>query len=41
MAFIFKIVPEHERVVRFTPGKNDGAPHGPGWVLVVPFVHKV
>jgi regulator of protease activity HflC (stomatin/prohibitin superfamily) len=39
MAFIFKIVPEYQRVVRFTFGKYDGAPRGPGWVWVIPFVH--
>jgi regulator of protease activity HflC (stomatin/prohibitin superfamily) len=39
VAFIFKIVPEFQRVVRFTLGKYDGVPRGPGWVWVVPFVH--
>jgi regulator of protease activity HflC (stomatin/prohibitin superfamily) len=39
MAFIFKIVPEYQRVVRFTLGRYDGAPRGPGWVWVIPFVH--
>lgn len=39
MAFIFKIVPEYQRVVRFTLGKYDGTPRGPGWVWVIPFVH--
>jgi regulator of protease activity HflC (stomatin/prohibitin superfamily) len=39
VAFIFKIVPEFQRVVRFTLGKYDGIPRGPGWVWVIPFVH--
>jgi regulator of protease activity HflC (stomatin/prohibitin superfamily) len=39
MAFIFKIVPEYQRVVRFTLGKYDGNPRGPGWVWVIPFIH--
>ena len=39
MAFIFKIVPQYQRVVRFTLGKYDGFPRGPGWVWVVPFIH--
>jgi regulator of protease activity HflC (stomatin/prohibitin superfamily) len=39
VAFIFKIVPEYQRVVRFTLGRYDGAPRGPGWVWVIPFVH--
>jgi regulator of protease activity HflC (stomatin/prohibitin superfamily) len=39
VAFIFKIVPEYQRVVRFTLGRFDGSPRGPGWVWIVPFVH--
>lgn len=39
MAFIFKIVPQYQRVIRFTLGKYDGIPRGPGWVWIVPFVH--
>jgi regulator of protease activity HflC (stomatin/prohibitin superfamily) len=39
VALIFKIVPEYQRVVRFTLGKYDGVPRGPGWVWVIPFVH--
>ncbi len=39
MAFIFKIVPEYQRVVRFTLGRYDGSPRGPGWVWIIPFVH--
>jgi len=35
----FKIVPEYQRVVRFTLGKYDGQPRGPGWVWTIPFVH--
>lgn len=35
----FKIVPEYQRVVRFTLGRFDGAPRGPGWVWTVPFIH--
>jgi regulator of protease activity HflC (stomatin/prohibitin superfamily) len=40
VAFIFKIVPEYQRVVRFTLGRYDGNPRGPGWVWIVPFVHQ-
>jgi regulator of protease activity HflC (stomatin/prohibitin superfamily) len=39
MAIIFKIVPEYQRVVRFTLGRYDGVPRGPGWVWIIPFVH--
>jgi regulator of protease activity HflC (stomatin/prohibitin superfamily) len=39
MAFIFSIVPEYQRLVRFTLGRYDGAPRGPGWVWVIPFIH--
>jgi regulator of protease activity HflC (stomatin/prohibitin superfamily) len=40
MAFIFKIVPEYQRVIRFTLGRFDGAPRGPGLVWMIPFVHR-
>jgi regulator of protease activity HflC (stomatin/prohibitin superfamily) len=40
MAIIFRIVPEFQRVVRFTLGRYDGAPRGPGWVWTVPLVHR-
>jgi regulator of protease activity HflC (stomatin/prohibitin superfamily) len=36
---VFKIVPEYQRVVRFTLGKYDGIPRGPGWVWTIPFIH--
>jgi regulator of protease activity HflC (stomatin/prohibitin superfamily) len=36
---IFRIVPEYQRLVRFTLGKYDGVPRGPGWVWVIPFIH--
>ncbi len=36
---VFRIVPEYQRVVRFTLGKYDGIPRGPGWVWVIPFIH--
>ena len=39
MAIIFKIVPEYQRVVRFTLGRYDGLPRGPGWLWIIPFVH--
>jgi regulator of protease activity HflC (stomatin/prohibitin superfamily) len=39
MAFIFKIVNEYQRVVRFTLGRYDGVPRGPGWVWIIPFIH--
>ena len=35
----FRIVPEYQRLVRFTLGKYDGVPRGPGWVWVIPFIH--
>jgi regulator of protease activity HflC (stomatin/prohibitin superfamily) len=38
--FFFKIVPEYQRVVRFTLGRYDQAPRGPGWVWMIPFVHR-
>jgi regulator of protease activity HflC (stomatin/prohibitin superfamily) len=37
---IFRIVPEYQRLVRFTLGRYDGVPRGPGWVWVIPFVHQ-
>jgi regulator of protease activity HflC (stomatin/prohibitin superfamily) len=39
MALFFKIVPEYQRLVRFTIGRYDGSPRGPGWVWVIPIVH--
>jgi regulator of protease activity HflC (stomatin/prohibitin superfamily) len=39
VAFVFKIVPEYQRLVRFTLGRYDGTPRGPGWVWTIPFVH--
>jgi len=39
VALLFKIVPEYQRLVRFTLGKYDGSPRGPGWVWVIPFIH--
>jgi regulator of protease activity HflC (stomatin/prohibitin superfamily) len=39
VAFVFKIVPEYQRIVRFTLGRYDGVPRGPGWVWVIPFIH--
>lgn len=39
MALIFKIVPEYQRLVRFTLGRYDGSPRGPGWVWLIPFIH--
>jgi regulator of protease activity HflC (stomatin/prohibitin superfamily) len=40
MAIFFKIVPEYQRLVRFTFGRYDQAPRGPGWVWLIPFVHS-
>jgi regulator of protease activity HflC (stomatin/prohibitin superfamily) len=37
---IFRIVPEYRRLVRFTLGRYDGKPRGPGLVWVIPFVHQ-
>ena len=39
MGFFFSIVPEYQRLVRFTLGRYDGAPRGPGWVWLIPFIH--
>ena len=39
MALFFTIVPEYKRVVRFSLGRYDGAPRGPGWVWLIPFIH--
>jgi regulator of protease activity HflC (stomatin/prohibitin superfamily) len=36
---VFRIVPEYQRLVRFTLGRYDGIPRGPGWVWVIPFIH--
>jgi regulator of protease activity HflC (stomatin/prohibitin superfamily) len=36
---MFRIVPEYQRLVRFTLGKYDGVPRGPGWIWVFPFIH--
>ena len=40
MAFFFTIVPEYRRIARFSFGRYDGAPRGPGWVWVIPFYHQ-
>ena len=40
MAFMFTIVPEYRRVARFSFGRYDGVPRGPGWVWVIPFYHQ-
>jgi regulator of protease activity HflC (stomatin/prohibitin superfamily) len=39
VAIVFKIVPEYQRLVRFTLGRYDGVPRGPGWVWTIPFIH--
>ncbi len=39
MALFFKIIPEYERVIRFSLGRFDGSPRGPGWIWVFPFYH--
>jgi regulator of protease activity HflC (stomatin/prohibitin superfamily) len=39
LALFFKIVPEYQRVVRFSLGRYDGTPRGPGWIWVIPFIH--
>ena len=36
---VFKIVPEYRRLIRFTLGRYDGLPRGPGWVWVIPLIH--
>lgn len=40
MAFLFTIVPEYQRLARFSFGRYDGSPRGPGWVWVIPFYHQ-
>ncbi len=40
MAILFTIVPEYKRVARFSFGRYDGTPRGPGWVWVIPFYHQ-
>ena len=40
MPFFFKIIPEYQRVVRFRLGRYDGEPRGPGWVWMIPAVHR-
>jgi regulator of protease activity HflC (stomatin/prohibitin superfamily) len=40
MAFLFTIVPEYRRIARFSFGRYDGVPRGPGWVWVIPFYHQ-
>ena len=37
---VFRIVPEYQRLIRFTLGRFDGVPRGPGWVWTIPFVHQ-
>jgi len=40
MALFFTIVPEFKRLARFSFGKYDGTPRGPGWVWLIPFYHS-
>lgn len=40
MALFFTIVPEYKRLARFSFGRYDGTPRGPGWVWVIPFYHQ-
>ena len=37
---MFRIVPEYQRLIRFTLGRYDGVPRGPGWIWVIPFIHS-
>ena len=39
MAFLFKIIPQYQRVIRLTFGKFEGGIKGPGWLWVIPFIH--
>ncbi len=39
MAFLFKIIPQYQRVIRLTFGKFEGGVKGPGWLWVIPFMH--
>jgi regulator of protease activity HflC (stomatin/prohibitin superfamily) len=36
----FRIVPEYQRLIRFTFGRYDGQARGPGWVWTIPIVHQ-
>jgi regulator of protease activity HflC (stomatin/prohibitin superfamily) len=38
--FLFRIVPEYQRLIRFTFGRYDGQARGPGWVWTIPIVHQ-
>src|SRR6266542_2823657 len=40
MGLFFKIVPEYQRVIRFTLGRYDGAPRGPGLIWMIPILHR-
>jgi regulator of protease activity HflC (stomatin/prohibitin superfamily) len=40
VAIFFTIVPEYRRLVRFSFGRYDGTPRGPGWVWLIPFYHQ-
>ena len=40
MALFFSIVPQYKRLIRFTLGKYDGEPRGPGFVIIIPFFHS-
>ncbi len=39
MAFLFKIIPQYQRVIRLTFGKFEGGVKGPGWLWVIPLIH--
>lgn len=36
----FRIVPEYQRLIRFTFGRYDGKARGPGWVWTIPIIHQ-
>jgi regulator of protease activity HflC (stomatin/prohibitin superfamily) len=40
MGIMFTIVPEYRRLARFSLGRYDGVPRGPGWVWTFPFYHQ-
>lgn len=38
---MFRIIPEYQRAVRFSLGRYDGTPRGPGWVWAIPIYHRI
>lgn len=38
---MFRIIPEYQRAIRFSLGRYDGVPRGPGWVWAIPIYHRI